>query len=94
MTKKRKANSPLQPVGPTPPRVDVAREEIRKLREEVSDLRLQLRAMEYQHDSLQQRSKLVCLIFSGPAISAATAQGNVIALIKDLLLINMEFELH
>ena len=90
MAKKRKANSPTQSNSPVSVGV---MEEIRKLREEVSDLRFQVRSLELQHDSLQQRSRLGCLIFSGPAIPTASPQEDAKEIIKSLLQRYMSFEL-
>ena len=90
MTKKRKANSPLQPSSPASAGV---MEEVRTLREEVRDLRLQLQSLGLQHDSLQQSIRLVRLIFSGPSIPVVSAQEDVKEVIRSLLLRSMGFEL-
>lgn len=95
MTKKRKASSPLQP-SPAPRtaaaaiNVDPSRE-VAALREQVDKLQ---RRIEQLEDGAEQRERLRCLVFSGPAIPQPEQGEKTEELISDLLSTYMNFTMN
>lgn len=93
MTKKRKAASPLQPSPVLPAAAAGANNlprEVEMLREEVG--KLQRRVMQLE-DGMEQRDRLVNLLFSGPAIPEPTEDENTGDLIRALLSTHLSFPL-
>ena len=92
MGKKRKAVSPLQP-GPTSAGA-VARtsgssdqhgSQLRELHQQLTALQCRVEELELKHDSLEQRTRLPCLIFSGPAIPESGSSDEILRLIKGVI---------
>ena len=90
MAKKRKAASPLQPSSLSPPDSAHAwivklRAENERLRQELSRLTERIDGIETEQDAINQRNRLVSLIFSGPAIPEPVHREETAGIVQHLV---------
>ena len=96
MAKKRKATSPL---SSSPPSKDTKnlysqrKQDVQELRQRLTDIQRRLDYLEQENDSLQQRTRQACLIFTGSAIPAPSQEEETGKLLKELLFKHMRFDL-
>ena len=101
MGKKRKTESPLQPspksvtpaVG-TSGRTDRFDVQCRELRQQLTALQRRVDELEIRNDCLEQRSRLPCLIFSGPAIPKSGLPDAMLQLIGGIIKDKVGYELN
>ena len=90
--KKRKASSPLQ-ASPSATRSERSHNDYEELRRQLASLTKRVEELESDNDSLQQRARHACLIFSGSALPEPTQGEHAVSLLQDLLSKHMEYQL-
>ena len=90
MGKKRKAASPLQSSPPpaaaassSPCRCDP--NEIKMLRQQITDLQRRVEQAELNQDTMQQQNRLRCLLFSGSAIPEPVQNEDTAEVMRELI---------